>query len=92
MSVHEVMDEVADRGWFTLEQRRLYGTEMDMALFSEAAALTPVARPEKIFEEVAEVAGLRRNVRCYYERHFREALRSHRQEVEELAAALEVAA
>ena len=92
MCVHEVMNEVAECGWFTAEQKKLYGTELGMALLSEAAGLRPVATPEEIFAEVAEVAGLRRNVRCYYERRFREALRSHRQEVAEFAQALEEAA
>ena len=90
MSVHEAMQEVAERGWFSVEQKKFYGTEMGMALLSEAAGLRPVATPEEIFAEVAEVAGLRRNVRCYYERRFRESLRSHRREVAEFAA--EVAA
>ena len=92
MSVHEVMNEVAERGWFSAEQKKLYGTEMGMALLSEAAGLRPAATPEDIFEEVAEVAGLRRNIRGYYERRFRESLRSQRQEVAELAESLEVVA
>ena len=89
MNVHEVMNEVAERGWFTAEQKKLYGTEMCMALLSEAAGLRPAATPEEIFAEVAEVAGLGRSVRAYYSWRFRNALRSQRQEVAELAQTLE---
>ena len=92
MSVHEVMNEVAECGWFTEEQKKLYGTELGMALLSEAAGLKPAATPEEIFAEVAEIAGLTRNVRGYYERRFRESLRSHRKEVAEFARELEAAA
>ena len=89
MTVHEVMNEVAERGWFSAEQKKLYGTEMGMALLSESAGFRPAATPEEIF---AEVAGLGRSVRAYYSWRFRNALRSQRQEVAEFAQALEAAA
>jgi hypothetical protein len=82
VTVHDLLDEVADRGWFTAAQKKLYGLELGLALTGDAAGYPLVAGPFEIFEEVCEVAGLRRNVRAYYHLRFERALDAH---VEQLA-------
>lgn len=82
MTVHSLLDEVADRGWFTARQRGLYRGEMGLALMGAAAGYPLVAGPLEIFAEACEVAGLVRNEKAYYRTRFGRALEAH---VEELA-------
>lgn len=89
MTVHDVLDSVMERGWFTSEQKKLYGVEMGLALMGDAAGYPLVTGPFEVFDEACEMAGLRRNVKAYYRLRFARALRRH---VEQLARDLQAGA
>lgn len=88
MSAHDVLAEVAELGWFTSEQKKLYGVEMGLALMGDAAGYPLVTGPFEVFDEACEMAGLRRNVKAYYRLRFARALKRH---VEQLARDLQAA-